>query len=158
MLAPWLTTAVDTQQMFLKVVTMTHEFWALMSAGSAIFLASQIAVHFAMATWLIYMGCQISYIWCGISVCKSPDVLNVSEYEELWCCMIEVGFKYSTDTIRMIVGYARWFVRWDWIMTILDYFFGHLLLHTNDESYLGIPDKYAKINRYVLNKRRRKVW
>ena len=28
----------------------------------------------------------------------------------------------------------------------------------NDESYLGTPDKNAKINRHVLNKRRRKMW
>ena len=83
MLAPRLVMAVDAQQTFLKVVTITHEFWAMMSAGSVMFLASQITVNFAMAIWLIYVGCEILYIWCGTSERKLPDILNVSEYDDL---------------------------------------------------------------------------
>ena len=104
MLVPRFATAVDAQQMFSKVVMMTHAFWALMSAGSAMFLASQIAVHFAMAIWLMSVGLQISCVWCGTLERKPPDILNLSKYDELWRCMVEVGFKYSADTIRMIVG------------------------------------------------------
>ena len=81
MLAPRFATVVDAQQTFSKLLIMTHEFWALMSAGSAIFLASQIAIYFAMVIWIINMLFGISYIWCVTSECKPLDILNVSEYD-----------------------------------------------------------------------------
>ena len=62
MLAPRFGTAVDAQQTFSKVVTMTYEFWALMVARSAMFFASQIAIHFAKAIWLINVFSNIVHM------------------------------------------------------------------------------------------------
>ena len=161
-LAPTSATGIAAQGVLMNVVTLSNEFWAVISAGYGWFLASRMMIRRMMAIDMVNKLFRVGFVWFRRPGREPPDSIKQSRLSVLcdavYVPLVEPIFDDMQDSCWRLILSIRRIVKWDWWIVLLDAYRGRLTEPGTD--LFTPPTTLPKVvpTRYELNIRKRSYW